>query len=122
MQRATMTTARPAARLIQRKNLSDQVYEILEKRILVGDMLPGTRLAEEAIADEFGVSRSPVREAIAELERIGLAERSGVRDRRVVVPSAKFISDTYDTWSILEVGRCYLSSLAASPEDHEKIR
>ena len=117
-----MTTARPAARLIQRKNLSDQVYEILEKRILDGDMLPGTRLAEEAIADEFGVSRSPVREAITELERIGLAERSGVRDRRVVIPSAKFISDTYDTWGILEVGRCYLSSLAAPAEDHDKIR
>jgi len=117
-----MTTAPPSARLLQRKNLSDQVYEILEKRILTGDVLPGTRLAEEAIADEFGVSRSPVREAITELERIGLAERSGVRDRRVVIPSAKFISDTYDTWAILEVGHCHLSSLAAPEEDHEKIR
>jgi DNA-binding GntR family transcriptional regulator len=117
-----MTTAQPSARLLQRKNLSDQVYEILEKRILTGDVLPGTRLAEEAIADEFGVSRSPVREAITELERIGLAERAGVRDRRVVIPSAKFIADTYDTWAILEVGHCHLSSLAAPEEDHEKIR
>jgi DNA-binding GntR family transcriptional regulator len=111
-----------AAPLLQRKNLSDQIYEILEKRIIEGDMLPGTRLAEEAVADEFGVSRSPVREAIAELERIGLAERAGVRDRRVVVPSAKFIADTYATLAILEIGRCYLSSLAAPTDDHEKIR
>jgi DNA-binding GntR family transcriptional regulator len=117
-----MPTAQPAAKLIQRTSLSDQVYHVLEKRILDGDLLPGTRLSEEAIADEFGVSRSPVREAISELERIGFAERSGMRDRRVVVPSAKFISDTYDTWGILEVGRCYMSSLAAPPEDHVKIR
>lgn len=117
-----MTNARPAARLINRKNLSDQVYEILEKRIIDGDIPPGTRLGEDAIADDFGVSRSPVRQAIAELERIGLAERSGVRDRRVVIPSAKLVADTYDTWAILEVGRCYSSSLAATKEDHVKIR
>src|SRR4051812_2161380 len=117
-----MPNARPAARLINRKNLSDQVYEILEKRILAGDMPPGTRLGEDAIADDFGVSRSPVRQAIAELERIGLAERAGVRDRRVVIPTAKLVADTYDTWAILEAGRCYLSSLAAPPEDHTKIR
>jgi DNA-binding GntR family transcriptional regulator len=117
-----MTNTRPSTGLLQRKNLSVQVYEILEKRILEGDMPPGTRLAEESIAEEFGISRSPAREAITELERIGLAERAGIRDRRVVIPSEKFISDTYDTWSILEVGRCYLSSLAAPPEDHASIR
>jgi DNA-binding GntR family transcriptional regulator len=117
-----MATAQSSNALLRRKNLSEQIYEILEKRIIEGDMLPGTRLAEEAIADEFGVSRSPVREAITELELIGLAERSRGRDRRVVVPTAKFISDTYDTWTILQTGRCYQSSLAAPTEDHEKIR
>ncbi|MPZ35583.1 MAG: FCD domain-containing protein [Rhodospirillales bacterium] len=111
-----------AAEMLQRKNLSAQVYDILEKRILTGDIPPGASLAEESAAEEFGISRSPVREAISALEQIGLAERGRGRDRRVVIPSAKFIADTYDAWTILEAGRCYLSSLAATAEDHDEIR
>jgi len=120
MKTDTLATARPPERLL-RSNLAQQVYEILEQRIIQGEMPPGTHLAEEAIATEFGVSRSPVREAIIQLERIGLAERAGMRDRRVAVPSVKFVAETFDTWAILEVARCYSSSLAAPPEDHQKI-
>ena len=111
-----------AAPLIEKRSLSSQVYEILETRILNGDLRPGARLAEEAIAEEFGVSRSPVREAISELERVGLAERLGARDRRVMIPTAKFIADIYDTWCIVEIGRTYLSCIAAPGSDHRRIR
>jgi DNA-binding GntR family transcriptional regulator len=107
--------------LLQRKHLSEQLYDILESRIIKGDLPPGTPLAEESIAEEFGISRSPARAAIFELERIGLAERLSARDRRVAVPTAKLISDIYDTWSILEIGRTYLSSLAAPRSDHDEI-
>ena len=111
-----------AAPLIEKRSLSSQVYEILETRILNGDLRPGARLAEEATAEDFGVSRSPVREAISELERVGLAERLGARDRRVMIPTAKFIADIYDTWCIVEIGRTYLSCIAAPGSDHRRIR
>ncbi len=94
--------------LIVRRPLSEQVYQLLEDRILAGTIAPGTKLAEEAIAEEFGVSRSPAREAISQLEKVGLAEKSGPRDRRVVIPSRKIIIDVYATWIILETGP-YLS-------------
>jgi DNA-binding GntR family transcriptional regulator len=110
------------APLVVKRSLSAQVYEILETRVINGTLRPGARLAEEAIAEEFGVSRSPVREAISELERVGLAERLGARDRRVVIPTAKFIADIYDTWCIVEIGRTYLSCLAAPGSDHRRIR
>jgi DNA-binding GntR family transcriptional regulator len=116
-----MTDDVAQANLLQRKHLSEQLYEILEKRIIDGQLPPGTQLSEEAIAGEFGISRSPVRSAIFELERIGLAERPKLRDRRVAIPTAKFISDIYDTWSILEIGRVYLSSLAAPSSDHDEL-
>ncbi|HEY1723013.1 MAG TPA: GntR family transcriptional regulator [Magnetospirillaceae bacterium] len=108
--------------LIVRRPLSEQVYQLLEDRILAGTIAPGTKLAEEAIAEEFGVSRSPAREAISQLEKVGLAEKSGPRDRRVVIPSRKTIIDVYATWIILETGRIYLSSLVATKDDHRRIR
>lgn len=106
---------------IQKKSLAEQVFEVLESRIVKGTLPPGSRLAEEAIAEEFGISRSPVREAISELERIGLAERLGPRARRVVTPTIEFISEIYDTWCILDIGRTYLSCLAAPASDHQQI-
>ena len=107
---------------LHRKNLAEQVFEILEQRIVSGTLAPGSRLSEEAIAEEFSTSRSPVRDVLNKLERLGFAERVGARDRRVQVPTAKLVSDTYETWIILEVGRTYTSSQGASAADREEIR
>lgn len=107
---------------LHRKNLAEQVFEILEQRIVSGTLAPGSRLSEEAIAEEFSTSRSPVRDVLNKLERLGFAERVGARDRRVQVPTAKLVADTYETWIILEVGRTYTSSQGASAADHDEIR
>lgn len=59
--------------MIKRRNtLLDQVYEYLRDQIISGGIEPGQRLIEEKIAEELGVSRSPVREAIRRLEKDGL--------------------------------------------------
>jgi DNA-binding GntR family transcriptional regulator len=107
--------------LLQRKSLTEQILEILEARIVNGELVPGTRLSEEAIAAEFGTSRSPVRDVLASLEREGFADRVGLRDRRVGTPTKKFVLDTYETWIILEVNRTFISSKNATAEDHRTI-
>jgi len=106
---------------LTRKSLARQVYEVLEANIIEGKLSPGARLAEEQIAKELAVSRSPVREAVAELQRVGLAERSGLHDRRVFVPTEKFVANLFDLWVILESTQIYLSSLRAKPEDYQEI-
>lgn len=108
--------------MLNRKSLATQIYEILETQIVSGELRPGTRLAEVDLANRLNVSRSPIREAIAELERAGLAERAGPRDRRVLVPTEKLIADIYDTWVILESGQVYLSSLRAPKTDITDLR
>jgi DNA-binding GntR family transcriptional regulator len=107
---------------LQRQTLSAQIYANLEGRVLSGDLLPGTKLSEEGLAETFGVSRAPVREALVLLQRAGLAERFGQRDRIVAVPTAAFITQKYDVWWIIDVGRAYLSSLEATPADCESLR
>lgn len=106
---------------VQRKNLTEQLYEILERQIISGEILPGTKLSEENVADAFGVSRSPAREAITELERIGLAARAGTRDRMVAMPTEDLIRETFEVWWILDAGRTYLASLEATPEEHKRL-
>jgi DNA-binding GntR family transcriptional regulator len=56
-------------------NLSESICEKLSERILRWDYLPGHRLTEEALCEEFSVSRSPVREALNVLVENGLVEK-----------------------------------------------
>ena len=60
---------------------------VVEKRILSGDLSPGTLLpTEAALADQFGVNRSTVREAIRQLEQEGLVERRSSKRLQVTMP------------------------------------
>ena len=98
---------------LMRKSLSRQLYESLEEAIIEARLAPGTRLGEDAIAAAYSVSRSPAREAIVELERNGLAERVSPRDRRVTMPTAAYISDTFNVWALLESERLHEASCHA---------
>src|SRR6185312_16264516 len=51
-----------------------RVRELLEEAILEGELKPGERLRAEALAQRFGTSRTPVREALLQLEGQGLIE------------------------------------------------
>lgn len=57
---------------INRLSLSDQVYHYIKHLILSGEIRGGERIPEEKVAQQFGVSRTPVREALNRLEEYGL--------------------------------------------------
>lgn len=54
------------------RRFSDDVARILRERILSGDLEPGTRLNEVHLAEQYGISRSPIREALQALSGEGL--------------------------------------------------
>jgi DNA-binding GntR family transcriptional regulator len=56
-----------------------RAFEILAEEIGKGAIAPGTRLNESGLAARFGISRAPARQALAELERAGLVEKSAGR-------------------------------------------
>lgn len=85
------------------RNLSAEVYETLSKRIRTWLYPPGHRLIEEELCIEFGMSRSPIREALNMLVEAGLVdkvERKGYRVRRIDLQE---IQDLYDTRLVLEL-------------------
>ncbi|WP_291410368.1 GntR family transcriptional regulator [Actinophytocola sp.] len=65
-----MTETQPLPRL----TLSRQIRDALVRRIVSGELEPGERLVETRIAESYGTSQAPVREALRELETIGLVE------------------------------------------------
>ncbi len=69
----------------RRGTMADEIRERLADDIVFGRLEPGTRLDEQALADRYGVSRTPVREALKQLAATGLAEP---RPRKGVVVTA----------------------------------
>ncbi|WP_329557411.1 GntR family transcriptional regulator [Streptomyces sp. NBC_00696] len=74
-------------RLTPGPTLSDQAYLSLREGITAGRFEPGARITERALAEELGVSPTPVREALRRLEHERLIERDAVRNIRIADPS-----------------------------------
>src|SRR5512141_1893646 len=92
---------------ISRNVLSDQVKDHLLQAILVGQYLPGSRIVETRVARELGTSQAPVREALRDLEALGVVETTAFRGARVRRPSAAELLEAF-------VIRAELESLAAT--------
>ncbi len=85
-----------------RENLAEAVYRVLREAITDGSLPPGERLREIPLARRFGVSTTPVREALRRLEREGLVE---INPRRgAVVPRFEpaDIAQLYEAREVLE--------------------
>jgi DNA-binding GntR family transcriptional regulator len=72
----------------QVQSVADQVYAVLRERIAGGELERGSRLHQEDLAREFGVSRTPVREALRRLAAEGLVDLYANRgaERRLEAP------------------------------------
>ena len=82
----------------------DRVYSELKGRILNGQYPFGSKLNINAIAAEFNVSNSPVREACSRLENDFLIDYSTNSGARVIMMNAQLYHDIADTMSICQQG------------------
>ncbi len=72
-----------------------ELSAILERRIVYLELEPGAHLTEQEISAEFGVSRSPVREALRELEATGLVKRLARRGVRITPMTQRDLEEIY---------------------------
>jgi len=89
---------------------AEQAYQAIRARILSGDLAAGTRLKEQSLAEDLGLSRTPVRTAITRLLHEGFADRGEGYSTSV----ARFPEDELD--QIFEIRRrleCYAARRAA---------
>jgi DNA-binding GntR family transcriptional regulator len=92
-----------ASLVVNRERLSSPVAERLRTLIRNGDLPPGTRLVETALADLLGVSRGPVREALRDLDREGFVVISAHKGAVVAEWSLDDLLDAYDVRFLLEL-------------------
>ena len=83
-------------------SVRERTYEHLKSVILSGRFRPGERLAEEHLAEELGVSRTPVREALHKLEQDGLIEPLESRGFCIPYDSLEEVEDLFDLRTVLE--------------------
>jgi DNA-binding GntR family transcriptional regulator len=100
------------------RTLSDQTYEIVRRRILVGAMQPGTAVRQDVIAAELGVSKIPLREALGRLEQDGLLSSYPNRGYVVRDLSTDEASEVFALRLKLEPGAVAEACLRATPADH----
>ena len=103
------------------KPLRDVVFENLREAILEGKLKPGQRLMEVQLAEQLGVSRTPVREAIRKLELEGLVIMLPRKGAYVANMSLKDILDVLEIRASLEGLAASLAAERISPEDIKKL-
>ena len=91
---------------ITKKNTRTQILlSEIEKLIVNGSMVPGQRLYEMVLAKKYGVSRTPVREAIRALIAIGLVQNTGKQGSQVAKLSISMLIEMFELMAVLE-GMC----------------
>lgn len=88
-------------RAVQRRRLSDEVAETLRDMILVGELVPDRKITQDELADELGVSTTPVREALLRLAAEGFVRISPNRAFSVIRSSPEDIQDVYWMHAVL---------------------
>ena len=87
---------------LTRTVLREQIRELLLERILKGELQPGDRIVELQIAQEFGTSQAPVREALRELQSLGFVEHEPYRGTRVRRITEEELAEIYPVRAALE--------------------
>ena len=87
-----------------------RVRDLLEEAILEGELKPGERLRAEALAQRFGTSRTPIREALLQLEGQGLVEVEPNRGAVVKAFDREDLLDLYRVRALLEPAAAALAA------------
>ena len=100
----------------------DQVYEAIRDRITSGSLPRGARVHQEDLAEELGVSRTPVREALRRLAAEGLVEMRTNRGARVADIDQGGMRGAYDARLVVEPGAARLAARRRPPEPLARMR
>jgi DNA-binding GntR family transcriptional regulator len=101
--------------------LSDVVFAKVLNDILLGKLTPGSIINEVALAQEYGTSRGPIREAIRRLQGTQLITREPYAKARVIVLSADSAIELFQMRSALEGMACNLATQKMSDADLGKL-
>ena len=104
------------------ENIFYKLRDDIENGIVTGEFEPGERLDETQLAMRFGVSRTPIREALMQLSAIGLVEIRPRRGAVVVDPAPQRVYEMFEVMAELEAMCGRLAARRMSPDDHAALQ
>jgi DNA-binding GntR family transcriptional regulator len=103
------------------KNRSELLREAIEEMIAVGKLAPGQHLDETELATEFGVSRTPIREALIQLASMGIIVMRPRRGAIVAEISPQKLIEMFEVMSEIEAMCARLAARRMSPADQAAL-
>ena len=103
-----------------RKKAWEEAYNYVKKLILSTKLKPGEIISEQSLAEELGISRTPVREALRKLEQEGLIV-SNKRRKQVFILTMKDMEEIFDIKEVLESNIARWAAEKGKDEDVEKL-
>jgi DNA-binding GntR family transcriptional regulator len=106
---------------LQTQPIREVVYEHLRKAIVSGELAADTSFTDQEVADEFGISRTPVREAVQKLESAGYIERVPMRGNRVRGLSPLELAYSFSVRKAIETLAVRYAALNIAEADLERL-
>jgi GntR family transcriptional regulator, rspAB operon transcriptional repressor len=104
-----------------RRKVTDWVYEELKEAIVALKLPPGQPLREAALAEQLGVSKTPIREALSRLQQEGLAETTSFKGAVVTGYSRQDLVEIYELREMLESSAVRLAAQSMSDADRARL-
>ncbi|MEV7795939.1 GntR family transcriptional regulator [Streptomyces sp. NPDC087512] len=117
-----MSELKPRTLISVQEHLRDQVANALRAALIAGDLKPGVIYSAPTLAAEYGVSATPVREAMLDLAREGLVEAVRNKGFRVTELSERDLDEFTEIRALIEIPTIGQVARSASREELEKLR
>lgn len=105
----------------EKRTLAEQLRDTLAEQIVTGERLPGARLDEVDLAETFGMSRTPVREALKALAGIGMVEYRAHRGALVALPTTRRIEEMFEVMAEIEATCARLATLRMTASERREL-
>jgi DNA-binding GntR family transcriptional regulator len=102
-------------------NMHDRVIAEMRRRIISGELAAGVNLSEVALAESFGVSRTPVREALKRMQSEGLVTNRPRVGTFVTTPSRREITELFEMKELLEGAAARLLALRGRVPELDRL-
>lgn len=96
------------------RSLEEEVYDKILNSIITGEFQPGDSLVEARLSEQFGISKTPIREALIRLKRDGLVESAPHHKNRVTTPTE---ADVRQACEVREWIECQVAARCAEDPD-----
>mgnify|MGYP001169612157 FL=1 len=107
--------------IIKKNTRAEVLLAEIEAMIIDGALRPGERLDETVLAKQFGVSRTPVREAIRVLTAIGLVQNTGRQGAEVAQISIAMLIEMFELMAVLEGMCAQLAARRATDDERSSM-